>query len=113
MGSPVEDHDLVPSLSDNLKSQTHSRVSECDGQPSVQVEPSAVNSMVTASTGVQTDPKSSRNLLKWNFSVVLNELTQTPFEPIKDTDLKHLTLKTAIFLALAFGNSCLGCKKSI
>ena len=29
--SPVEDHDLVPSLPDNIKSQTHSRVSECDG----------------------------------------------------------------------------------
>ena len=47
--SPVEDHDLVPSLPDNLKSQTHSRVSECDGQPSVQVKPSPVNRMVTAS----------------------------------------------------------------
>ena len=53
--SPVEDHDLVPSLPDNLKSQTHSRVSECDGRPSVQVEPSPVNRMVTASAGVQTD----------------------------------------------------------
>ena len=53
--SPVEDHDLVPSLQDNLKSQTHSRVSECDGRPSVQVEPSPVNRMVTASAGVQTD----------------------------------------------------------
>ena len=53
--SPVENHDLVPSLPDNLKSQTHSRVSECDGRPSLQVEPSAVNRMVTASTGVQTD----------------------------------------------------------
>ena len=52
--SPVEDNDLVPSLPHNLKSQTHSRVSECDGQPSVQVEPSAVNRMVTVSTGVQT-----------------------------------------------------------
>ena len=29
--SPVEDHDLVPSLPDNLESQTHSRVYECDG----------------------------------------------------------------------------------
>ena len=29
--SPVEDHDLVPSLPDNLKSQTHSSISECDG----------------------------------------------------------------------------------
>ena len=53
--SPVEDHDMVSSLSHNIKSQTHSRVSECDGRPSVQVEPSAVNRMVTASTGVQTD----------------------------------------------------------
>ena len=53
--SPVEDHDMVPSLSHNIKSQTHSRVSECDGRPSIQVEPSAVNRMVTASAGVQTD----------------------------------------------------------
>ena len=53
--SPVEDHDLVPSLPDNIKSQTHSRVSECDGRPSVQIVPSPVNRMVTASTGVQTD----------------------------------------------------------
>ena len=53
--SPVEDHDMVSSLSHNIKSQTHSRVSECDGRPPVQVEPSAVNRMVTASTGVQTD----------------------------------------------------------
>ena len=43
---------MVPSLSHNIKSQTHSRVSECDGQPSVQVETSAVNRMVTASAGV-------------------------------------------------------------
>ena len=48
-------------------------------------------------------PKSSRNLAKWNLSVVLNELTKAPFEPMKDTDLKHLTLKTAFLLALASG----------
>ena len=53
--SPVEDHDMVPSLSHNIKSQTHSRVSECDGRPSIQVKPSAVNRMVTTSAGVQTD----------------------------------------------------------
>ena len=53
--SPVEDHDLVSSLPDNLQSQTHPRVLECEGRPPVQVEPSAVNRMVTASTGVQTD----------------------------------------------------------
>ena len=46
-------------------------------------------------------PKSSRNLPKWNLSVVLNELSKAPFELMKDTDLKHLTLKTAFLLALA------------
>ena len=39
----------------------------------------------------------------WNLSVVLNELTKAPFEPMQDTDLKHLTLKTAFLLALASG----------
>ena len=48
-------------------------------------------------------PKSSRNLPKWNLSVVLNELTKAPLEPMKDTDLKHLTLKIAFLLALASG----------
>ena len=48
-------------------------------------------------------PKSSRNLPKWNLSVFLNELTKAPFEPMKDTDLIHLTLKTAFLLALASG----------
>ena len=46
-------------------------------------------------------PKSSRNLPKWNLSVVLNELTKAPFEPMKETDLKHLTLQTAFLLAFA------------
>ena len=55
MCSPVENHDLVPSLQNNIKSQTHSRVSECDGRPTIQVKPSTINRMVTASTGVQTD----------------------------------------------------------
>ena len=45
-------------------------------------------------------PRSSRNLPKWNLSV-LNELTKAPFEPMKDIDLKHLTFKTAFLLALA------------
>ena len=46
-------------------------------------------------------PKSSGNPPKWNLSVVLIELTKAPFDPMKDTDLKHLILKTAFFLALA------------
>ena len=32
-------------------------------------------------------PKSSRNLPKWNVSVVLNKLTKAHFEPMKDTDI--------------------------
>ena len=52
--APVEDHDVVPSLSHNIESQTHSRVSECDGRPPVQVQPSTVDRMVTTSTDVQT-----------------------------------------------------------
>ena len=62
--TPVEDHDMVPSLSHNIESQTHPRVSECDGRPSVQVEPSTVNRMVAASAGVQTDlSKSGSHLM--------------------------------------------------
>ena len=48
-------------------------------------------------------PKSSRNLPKWNLSVVLNELKKSPFEPMKDTNVKYLTFKTAFLLALASG----------
>ena len=47
-------------------------------------------------------PKSSRNLVE-PFCCSLNELTKAPFEPMKDTDPKHLTLKTAFLLALASG----------
>ena len=57
----------------------------------------------TGYSPVSTCPKSSRDLPKWNLSVVLNKLTKAPFEPMKDTDLKHLTLKTALLLALASG----------
>ena len=48
-------------------------------------------------------PKATRNIPKWNLSVVLNELTKKPVEPMKDSDIKHLTLKTAFLLALASG----------
>ena len=50
-----------------------------------------------------SDLHRSQNLPKLNLSVVLNELTEAPFEPMKDTDLKHLILKTAFLLALASG----------
>ena len=36
-------------------------------------------------------------------NVILNELTKAYFKPMKDTDIKYLTLKTAFLLALASG----------
>ena len=45
-------------------------------------------------------------IFQWNLSVVPYELTKALFEPMKETDLKHLTLKTAFLLALASGNRC-------
>ena len=51
----VGNHDVVPSLPHNIESQKHSRVSECDGRPTVQIESGTVNRMVTTSTGVQTN----------------------------------------------------------
>ena len=51
--TPVEDHDLVPSLPHNIESQAHSRLSQRDGPPPVQVPPSSVDRMVFTSTGVQ------------------------------------------------------------
>ena len=53
--SPVENYDLVPSLRYNIESQAHSRVSECDGRPPIQVQPSAVNRMVSAPSGLQAN----------------------------------------------------------
>ncbi|KAL1268394.1 hypothetical protein QQF64_033757 [Cirrhinus molitorella] len=37
----------------------------------------------------------------WDLSVVLNALSQPPFEPIENTDLKLLSLKVAMLLALS------------
>ena len=39
------------------------KVPECDGQPTMQVEPSPINRMVTVSTGVQTSVKSGSLLM--------------------------------------------------
>ena len=84
MRSPVEDHDLVPSLPDNLKSQTHSRVSECDSPPSVQVEPSPINRMVTASAGVQTDLSQVVHSSCRSFATRLNHKVPLYVSPVPD-----------------------------
>ena len=48
-------------------------------------------------------PKSSRSIPKWNLSLVLQRLTQPPFEPQEEAALKFLTWKTVFLLALASG----------
>ncbi|XP_029975893.1 uncharacterized protein LOC115409064 [Salarias fasciatus] len=37
----------------------------------------------------------------WDLAVVLNGLSRAPFEPLEEVSLKHLSLKTALLLALA------------
>ena len=51
--SPVEDHDLCHHYQITLKARHIHRVSERDGRSSVQVKPSSIIRMVTASAGVQ------------------------------------------------------------
>ena len=48
-------------------------------------------------------PKNSRPISKWNPSLVLQRLTQPPFEPQEEAGLKFLTWKTVFLLALASG----------
>ena len=71
---------MVPSLEDNPQGQAHSRLPECDGQPSVQIKASPINRMVT----VQTD------LSKWFtphgdlFATPLNHKIPLYISPVPD-----------------------------
>ena len=48
-------------------------------------------------------PKGRRGIPSWNLSLVLHQLTKAPFEPLRETSLKHLTFKTVFVLALGSG----------
>ena len=48
-------------------------------------------------------PKEKRGVPTLNLFLVLHQLTKPPFEPLRKTSLKHLTLKTVFFLALGSG----------
>ena len=48
-------------------------------------------------------PKGRRGIPSWNLSLVLHQLTQAPFEHLKEASLKHLTFKTVFLLALGSG----------
>ena len=76
--------------------------------------PSTIDGYRTARTlgsaGHHISQSSDLNRLLSSFHRdVLNELTKASFKPMKDTDLKHLTLKTAFLLALSSGK----CRREI
>ena len=83
MCSPVANHDLVPSLPNNSKSQAHSRISECDGRSLVHVKPSPINRMVTTSTDLQTD-LSKVIYSSHRFATSLNHKAQVYVSPVPD-----------------------------
>ena len=62
-----------------------------------------VDTLVQLSQGLTQKFKKLTQVEPFYISVVLNKLTKAPFDPMKDTDLKHLTLNTAFLLALASG----------
>ena len=47
--------------------------------------------------------KGRRGVPTWNLSLVLQQLTKAPFEPMRKSSLKHLTFKTVFLLALGSG----------
>ena len=48
-------------------------------------------------------PSANRSIPNWDLSLVLLALTRPPFEPLAKADLKILTFKTVLLLALASG----------
>ena len=61
-----------------------------------------ITSMINAFKRSTMKPKN--RVPKWNLALVINHLTKTPFEPIDESPIKHLTQKT-IFLVL-LGTGC-------
>ena len=48
-------------------------------------------------------PKGRWGILSWNLSLVLHQLTKSPFKPLRKASLKQLTIKTVFLLALGSG----------
>ena len=101
----MENHDLVPSFSHHIESQAHSRVSECDGRPTFQIESGTVDRMVTTSTSVQTDlPKvvhSPRGPIR-HLSEPQLPLYVTPIPDPKAWDIDALNINWTCLTAYAY-----------
>ena len=48
-------------------------------------------------------PAKTRIVPSWELGLVLRLLKEKPYEPMKDSDLKHLTLKTVFLVTMASG----------
>ena len=60
-------------------------------------------SCVSWTVSIETELRGWRGIPSWNLSLVLHQLTKSPFEPIKEASLKHLIFKTVFLLALGLG----------
>ena len=46
-------------------------------------------------------PRMTPVLQQWDLGIVLEAFSKTPYEPLREASLKHLTLKTVFLLAMA------------
>ena len=51
-------------------------------------------------------PRVTLVLPQWDLGIVLEALSKSPYEPLREASLKHLTLKTVILLAMASAGRC-------
>ena len=51
-------------------------------------------------------PRLTPVLPQWNLGIVLEALSKSPCEPLREASLKHLTLKTVVLLAMASAGKC-------
>ena len=68
------------------------------------LQPSTIDGYRTAiADKIGCDKVNFGKVPSWNLSLVLHQLTQFPFEPLRKASLKHLTFKTVFLLALGSG----------
>ena len=80
-------------------------MSECDGRPSVQVEPSPINRMVTASAGVPTDLSQVVHSSCRSFATRLNHKVPLYVSPVPDQnawDIDALNINWSGLTAYAY-----------
>ena len=51
-------------------------------------------------------PRMTPVLPQWDLDIILEALSKPPYVPLRETSLKHLTLKTVFLLAMALAGRC-------